>query len=243
MANHAAGATQGATDAAAEQAGQVSSVAADRARQVTGNSLEQARLVRDEAVGQAASLVDQAKGELRCQAESQAGRIADGLRQMSEQGRALMEGRRDEAGPLAGYADQLFEKVDQMSEHIRSKGALGLVDDLRGFARRRPGLFLASAGGIGIVLGRLTRAGGADAALGGTADGDSSMSSFTRSAASIATRSASAPLTRRARDEPGVDGEKSRGGDGGTVRRFRDEEFGQQAGIPTERIPIDGRRR
>jgi hypothetical protein len=40
-------------------------------------------------------------------------------------------------------------------------GAQGVVDDVTRFARRRPGVFLAGAAGMGFVVGRLVRAGAA----------------------------------------------------------------------------------
>jgi hypothetical protein len=38
-------------------------------------------------------------------------------------------------------------------------GPQGVLDDVSRFARRRPGMFLAGAAGIGFVVGRLVRAG------------------------------------------------------------------------------------
>jgi hypothetical protein len=51
-------------------------------------------------------------------------------------------------------------------------GPEGVIQDVAGFARRRPGMFLAGAAGIGFVVGRLVRAGAANHSENGSSASD-----------------------------------------------------------------------
>ena len=153
---------------AAEQGRQTASAAADAGSQVTGAGVEGVRQVASEvasqagqvtkqATDQARDLVQQAQSQLRDQAGSQAQRAAGGLRDVSQQVRALSDGRSDEAGMAADAARQLADKIEQLAGRIDDRGFEGTVEDLRGFARRRPGMFLLGAAASGFVATRLGR--------------------------------------------------------------------------------------
>jgi hypothetical protein len=47
--------------------------------------------------------------------------------------------------------------VDSLGRWLDSHGPDEVLDEVRSFARRRPGTFLLIAAGAGVVLGRLTR--------------------------------------------------------------------------------------
>jgi hypothetical protein len=153
---------------AVDQGKQTASAAADAGSQVVGAGAEGARQVAAEAAGQAGEVTrqateqardfaQQAQSQLRDQAGTQAQRAASGLRDVGQQVRALSEGRSDEAGVAADAARQVAEKIDALAGRIDERGFEGTVDDLREFARRRPGLFLLGAAATGFAVTRLGR--------------------------------------------------------------------------------------
>ena len=149
-----------ATDAAAQTAG----TAAEGAKQVASEAAQQATEVTRQATDQARQLVGQAQSQLKEQAATQTERAASGLADVGRQIRALSEGRSDGAGAAADAARQLADKVEELAGRLQERGFDGTVEDLRTFARRRPGMFLLSAATAGFVAARLGR--GAQAAGG-----------------------------------------------------------------------------
>ena len=148
----------GTTTVAAEQARRVASTAGDGAKEVVGEARQQAREVAGVARDQARDAMRSAQDELRGHASQQTDRAAQGLAGFADQIKALVDGRTDEAGQAADYARQAGDKVSQLAGRLQDGGFDGLVDDLRGFARRRPGLFLIGAATAGFAVGRMVRA-------------------------------------------------------------------------------------
>jgi hypothetical protein len=140
-----------------EKAKDVAGEAGGQAKQIAGEAKEQAREVASDIKDHARDVMDQTRAEMRQQAEQGTQRAAGGLRTLGEQIQALQEGRSDEAGPVAGYADQARRKVDEFANRLDRDGIDGLASDLTRFARRRPGLFLLSCAGAGFALARVVR--------------------------------------------------------------------------------------
>jgi hypothetical protein len=135
-----------ATSEAKEQTKQVASEAATQAKQVTADAKDQAR-----------QLFDRTQSELRGQAEEGTRRASQGLRTVGQQLQALREGRTDEAGPVAQYAEQAQQKLSQFADRLEGGGAQGVLDDISSFARRKPGVFLLACAAGGFFAGRLVR--------------------------------------------------------------------------------------
>jgi hypothetical protein len=106
---------------------------------------------------QARDVLDQARSEFRQQAESGTKRAAEGIRTIGTQIQALREGRAEEAGPIAGYADQARRRFDDVASRLDRDGLDGVIADLSRFARRRPGLFLLACTGAGFAVARMAR--------------------------------------------------------------------------------------
>jgi len=151
-----------AASAAVAKTGEVAGTATEGARQVASEATRQAGELTSEALASARNLVGEASGSLREQAGQQTERAASGLRSLSDQVRALAEGRPDEAGAAGDYARQAGEKLQQVADRLESGGIEGALSDLQTFARRRPGTFLLGAAAAGFAVGRLVR--GAQAA-------------------------------------------------------------------------------
>jgi hypothetical protein len=151
-----------AASTAVARTGEVAGAATEGARQVASEASRQAGELTTEALTSARNLVGEATGSLRDQAGQQTERAASGLRSLSDQVRALAEGRTDEAGAAGDYARQAGEKLQQVADRLEEGGLEGALSDLQGFARRRPGVFLLGCAAAGFAVGRLVR--GAQAA-------------------------------------------------------------------------------
>ena len=133
--------------------------AADAAREVGAQATDQVKAVAGEARDQFGQLLGKTQDELRGRAQEQSDRAASALRTLAGQLNALSEGRSDDAGPLADYLSEAQGKVEQFAERLSARGPHGVLEDLAGFARRKPAVFLLLAGGAGFAVGRITRSG------------------------------------------------------------------------------------
>ena len=132
-----------------DQAKHAASVATDEAKQVASD-------VRDQARG----LLDETKNQVQDQSRTQRDRLVETLRTFGDD---LDRMAQDGNGLASGAAREVARRARTISERLDGREPSELLDDLRSFARRRPGMFLAGAVISGVVVGRLLR-GGRDAA-------------------------------------------------------------------------------
>jgi len=120
---------------------------------------QEAGAVVDEARRQARHVLDDARGQLQEQAGSQQDRLAGGLRTFSDQLERLASGEAtpDESGVAVDLAREVASRVAGAASWLESRNTAEILDDVRSFARRRPGTFLLVAAGAGLVVGRLAR--------------------------------------------------------------------------------------
>lgn len=144
------------TDVAKGQASAVAGTAADAATHVAGVAKEQAGQVTAEATRQVKQLVGQAQTELSSQASTQQARAATGLHSVGDQLKAMATSS-DQPGVATDLAHQAADKVHQVAGWLENKEPADLLEEVRSYARRRPGMFLAIALGAGLVAGRLVR--------------------------------------------------------------------------------------
>jgi hypothetical protein len=156
----------GAEGSTADQAKEVAKGAVDRASDVAGQASEQAKAVVRDARDHAREVVARSREHVDVEARARSRQAAGGLRSLSDQLGALIEGDQQRAGVLGDYARQGREKLDQLASRL-DDGPTAVLDDVRRFARRQPALFLAAAGAVGFIAGRLVR-GVRDADDGGT---------------------------------------------------------------------------
>ena len=127
----------------------------EAAQHVGETASEEARKVAGEAKTQAKSLLSDLQTDLRDQAGKQQERVAGNLRSMSEEFNTMLGASSGGQGSeLVGMAGRRAEQVASWLEN-RDPGTM--VEEVRRFARRRPGAFLAIAAGAGLVAGRLAR--------------------------------------------------------------------------------------
>ncbi len=137
-----------ATDAAAE-------VGAG-AKDVAGVAKDEASHVVHETKSAARGLLADARTQLTDQASTQKQRAADGLRNVGSQFSSMAEG--SESGPASSLVRTLSRRADSAASWLSDREPADIVQDVRGFARRNTGLFLAIAAGVGVVAGRVVRA-------------------------------------------------------------------------------------
>jgi hypothetical protein len=140
---------------AGERASDVATAGRERAGEVAATAGAEAREVARSTGDQARRLASDARQELRQQAEAQAGRLADGLDDLTRQLRSM--GERGDPGPATDLVRQAGERTQQMAERIRQGSVDDAVGQLRDLGRNRPGLFLLGAFGLGLAGGRLAR--------------------------------------------------------------------------------------
>src|SRR3954471_389588 len=167
--------TTGTDTSTKERAQQTASTAADEGKHVAGVAAGEAKGVAAEAAQQARGVVGDAVGQVRGQLDDQgrqqkdklAGTLStfsEDLSRMSEQG----------SGLAAQVADEGAERARSPPRHLDGREPTELLDDVRRFARQRPGTFLLGALAAGVVAGRLLR-GTKDAAEAAEAQGSSGV--------------------------------------------------------------------
>ena len=144
------------TVVAKEQAGEVADTAQQAGAQVLDTVKEQAGEVTAEAGRQAKQLLSQAQSELTEQAAATQQRAAAGLQSLADELRGMADAS-DQDGLATDAARQAADKARQVARWLEDRDPGTLLDEVRSFARRRPGTYLALAAGAGVLAGRLTR--------------------------------------------------------------------------------------
>ena len=148
---------RGTQETAKQEAGRLGSEAQGAARDVAGTVKDEAVHVKDEAMGQARDLAASAKQEVSSQLSTQKDRLAVQTRGISEDLDRISRGERPESDLVTEAVSMLSHRARRLTEQLESREPMDLLDDVRRFAARRPGTFLAIAAGIGLLAGRLTR--------------------------------------------------------------------------------------
>jgi uncharacterized protein YjbJ (UPF0337 family) len=143
----------------------VAGTARDQAGSVASKAMDEASTVADDAKFQARRLADQSRGELRRSADEQAHRLAETLRDISGQLHEMARGEAPAPGLVSDVTHQAAGSTQRMAQRLDDKGMEGVLDDVKQFARRRPGVFVLGALGAGVVAGRLLRALDTDAIM------------------------------------------------------------------------------
>jgi uncharacterized protein YjbJ (UPF0337 family) len=144
------------TEVAKAQAGEVADTAKQAGAQVAGTVKEQAGQVTAEAKNQAKQLLSQAQSELTEQAASTQQRVSGGLHALADE-LAGMARNSEQDGVATDLARQAADKARLAAGWLADRDPGTLLDEVRSFARRKPGTYLAIALGAGVLAGRLTR--------------------------------------------------------------------------------------
>jgi hypothetical protein len=141
---------------AKEQASSVVSGTADAAQRVSQTAIQQVGAVASESGQQLRHLWGQAQDELNDQAAQQQQRAAAGIRVVGDQLASMARGA-SQQGVATDLARQAAVKAHHIAGWLEARDPEGVLYEVRRFARRRPGTFLAAALVGGLVAGRLAR--------------------------------------------------------------------------------------
>jgi len=145
----------GGSTGASEQAKHAAGTAADQSKHVAGVAQDEARRVASEAKSQVNALLDDTAREVEEQSRTQKNRLAESMRTFGDD-LDRMSGQTEDG--LAGQlAREVAGRARTASSYLEKHEPRELVDEVRQFARRRPGTFLLGALAAGVVAGRLTR--------------------------------------------------------------------------------------
>ncbi|MET8758090.1 hypothetical protein [Lentzea sp. NPDC004782] len=146
----------GVRSAAQDEGSEVAQHAKQAAEQVGSTVRDQASHVTHETAAQARNVVRDVRERVAAEAEDQAvrvskqlGRIADELGEMA----STAPPSSMTAGAIRGAADT----SRQAARFLDERGAQGLLDSARDYARRKPGTFLLGAAVAGFLVGRIAK--------------------------------------------------------------------------------------
>ncbi|MDN3309381.1 hypothetical protein QWJ90_00365 [Microbacterium oryzae] len=149
----------GAVESARQEASGLKDTTQAEAGHVLGTAKEEASHVAHEAKSQLKSVYSQTQSELKDQAAGQQRRVADGLRTIGHELQSLAVG---EAPSNPGIASDLVRqastRLTDASSWLEDREPGDLLHEVKNFARRKPGVFIAGALVAGLAAGRLTRA-------------------------------------------------------------------------------------
>ena len=145
------------TDEAKEAASNVAGQAATKAGNVADEAKAQAGELAGTAAQKASDVVGTARDELRQRATSEAESVGQRLHAVADELRAMSRASTDNGGTVAPIVGDLAERVDHGAQRLANGDVDQVLEDVKRFARNRPGTFLLGAAGAGFVVGRLLR--------------------------------------------------------------------------------------
>ena len=152
--------------------------------QMTEQAKQQSQQLAQQARQQASNLAsrgtEQAKSQLANQKHNASQRLTPVQSALRETAQQL---RNQGQGQVGDYAERAADQVERFSTYLRQTEVDEIMEEVRGFARRRPGLFLGSAAAVGFFATRFLKSSSEEASSAG--DGD--FSATTPTATSTAT--------------------------------------------------------
>ncbi|HEX7309232.1 hypothetical protein [Lentzea sp.] len=142
--------------AARDEGSEVAQHAVQAAGQVGGTVKEQAAHVTHETADQARRVVGDVRERVAAEAEQQATRVSKQLGRIADElGEMARSAPPDSmsAGAIRGAADT----SRQAARFLDERGAQGLLESARDYARRKPGTFLLGAAVAGFLVGRVAK--------------------------------------------------------------------------------------
>lgn len=143
------------TSVAKDQAKQVGQDGKEAAKNVAGTAASEAKSVAAEAGTQAKNLLGTVTHEVKSQAGTQQQKITEGIRSISDELKSMAE--KSDNHMVSNVVQQASQRTDSAASWLENRDATDILEDVKAYARRKPGTFLAIAAGAGLVVGRLTR--------------------------------------------------------------------------------------
>jgi hypothetical protein len=128
------------------------------AKNVAGVAGEEAKTVAHDAKSAARGFLYETRTQLSDQASSQQRRAAGALRSTSDELTGLADGTATGSGVATNAVRAVGEQTRRVADWLEQREPADVVYEVRTFARRHTGAFLAIAAGVGLLAGRLTKA-------------------------------------------------------------------------------------
>lgn len=199
----ALGDDQSTKDTAKHEARGVAQDSVEGGKHVAAVGTDQAKQVASEAGHQAKALLGQAQSELVDHASSQQHRVADQLHSLSHE-LGSMASKSDEEGLAKDLAQQASQQLGGIAHWLEKREPGDLITEVKDFARRKPGTFLAVAAGIGLLAGRMTRGVKAGAPDQNARTTDVAVTAPVRQDVTTPVSSVTSPGTAYADERPGL---------------------------------------
>jgi hypothetical protein len=122
--------------------------------QVTEQAKQQSQQARQQATDLASRGSEQAKSQLANHKHNAAQRMVPIQAALRESAQQL---RNQGQGSVGDYAERAADQVERFSTYLRQTDVDEIMDEVRGFARHRPALFLGGAAAIGFFATRFLK--------------------------------------------------------------------------------------
>ncbi|KZB88381.1 hypothetical protein [Amycolatopsis regifaucium] len=142
---------------AKDEAKEVATSAADHGETLAKTAVEEAKHVAEHGQHEARDLLREGRAQLEDQARNGQRQAAQSLHGLADQLDRMAQ-RTDSPGVAADITRQASERVHTVANWLDEREPGQLLEEVRRFARQRPGTFLAGAAIAGALVGRLTRA-------------------------------------------------------------------------------------
>ena len=120
--------------------------------QVTEQAKQQGQQLAQQARQQAGELANRGGEQIKSQLETQKHQAAQRMTPMQMALRETAQQLRKQGQePIAQYADKASDQVERFSGYLRETEVDEITDEVRGFARSRPALFLGGAALVGFL--------------------------------------------------------------------------------------------
>ncbi|MFD5830305.1 hypothetical protein [Lentzea sp. NPDC060358] len=148
--------TGGVRAAAGNEVSEVARHAEEAAGRVGGTVSDQAARVTHETADQARRIVGDVRERVAAEAEQQATRVSKQLGRIADE-LGGMAGNAPPDSLSAGAIQGVADTSRQAARFLDERGAQGLLDSARDYARRKPGTFLLGAAVAGFLVGRVAK--------------------------------------------------------------------------------------
>lgn len=157
-----------------EETGQMTETARTAAGEVASSAKDQARSLVGEAREEAGHVTDDVRSRIREETQNQTQRASENLRQWS-QDLAEMADQGKEESPVRDVVHQVAQSGRGAADFLEDRGFDGLMEEAKGFARRKPTAFLIGAAVAGFAVGRVIKASSAVSEQAGSGGGPAEL--------------------------------------------------------------------
>jgi len=142
--------------AAPESAREAGRAVVDAGAGLASTTKDEGQHIVQHAGNEARSLYHQARAELTDQLAVQQKRAAGSLHEFSNE-ITRMADQGGQSGAAAQVARQAADRAGKAAHWLEQREPGQLMAEVKGYARRNPGMFLMGAAALGVLAGRLTR--------------------------------------------------------------------------------------